>query len=156
MQILSVDLGADMVPGLALGAELPARIMNDQPRSLQEHIITPGLLARAPPLLRRSAEPGGDVCLLLHVLDQWLLGQASGLAFQWSALRVCYRHDLRCHSDDADRQSLRSEDGTPLLPESRIFSNPMYGWHSLRVSNSLGRHLCSSAPVGFWDGGLPT
>ena len=48
MQILSVDLGADMVPGLALGAELPEPgIMNDQPRSLKEHIITPGLLARS-------------------------------------------------------------------------------------------------------------
>ena len=48
MQILSVDLGADMVPGLALGAEPPeSGVMDKPPRSLREHIITPGLLARS-------------------------------------------------------------------------------------------------------------
>lgn len=48
MQILSVDLGADMIPGLALGAEPPeSGVMEKPPRSLGEHIITPGLLAKS-------------------------------------------------------------------------------------------------------------
>jgi magnesium-transporting ATPase (P-type) len=48
MQILSVDLGADMIPGLAIGAEPPeSGVMDKPPRSLQEHIITPGLLAKS-------------------------------------------------------------------------------------------------------------
>jgi len=48
MQILAIDLGTDMVPALALGAEAPEPgLMDRKPRSLKEHVITPGLLARA-------------------------------------------------------------------------------------------------------------
>src|SRR5512139_1529059 len=48
MQVLSVDLGTDLVPALALGAEPPeAGIMDRPPRKLSEHAITPALLVRA-------------------------------------------------------------------------------------------------------------
>lgn len=48
MQILAVDLGTDLVPALALGAEPPEPgVMSRPPRKLSEHVITPGLLARA-------------------------------------------------------------------------------------------------------------
>ena len=48
MQILSIDLGTDLVPALALGAEPPEPgIMERPPRNPSEHAITPGLLARA-------------------------------------------------------------------------------------------------------------
>src|SRR5262245_24979817 len=48
MQILSIDLGTDIVPALALGAEPPEPgIMNKPPRSLQEHVITRSLLLRS-------------------------------------------------------------------------------------------------------------
>jgi magnesium-transporting ATPase (P-type) len=48
MQILSVDLGTDLVPALALGAEPPEPgLMNRPPRRLEEHVITPGMLIRA-------------------------------------------------------------------------------------------------------------
>lgn len=48
MQVLSVDLGTDMVPALALGAELPEPgLMDRPPRSLKEHVISGPLLARA-------------------------------------------------------------------------------------------------------------
>jgi magnesium-transporting ATPase (P-type) len=48
MQILSIDLGTDLVPALALGAEKPEPgIMDKPPRDLHEHVITPALLARA-------------------------------------------------------------------------------------------------------------
>ncbi|HEY7493172.1 MAG TPA: cation-translocating P-type ATPase C-terminal domain-containing protein, partial [Candidatus Tectomicrobia bacterium] len=48
MQILAVDLGTDMLPALALGAE-PAEpgVMDRPPRSRHEHIITGSLLRRA-------------------------------------------------------------------------------------------------------------
>lgn len=48
MQILAVDLGTDMVPALALGAEPPELgLMERPPRNLREHVITWPLLARA-------------------------------------------------------------------------------------------------------------
>ena len=48
MQILSIDLGTDMVPALALGAENPEPgLMDVPPRSLNEHLITRALLGRA-------------------------------------------------------------------------------------------------------------
>jgi Ca2+-transporting ATPase len=52
MQILSIDLGTDLVPALALGAEPPEPgIMDHPPRKLTEHAITPALLLRAYPFL---------------------------------------------------------------------------------------------------------
>nr|WP_321506690.1 cation-transporting P-type ATPase [uncultured Methanoregula sp.] len=48
MQILSIDLGTDLLPGLALGTEPPEPgVMDKPPRDLNEHVITPALLARA-------------------------------------------------------------------------------------------------------------
>lgn len=48
MQILAVDLGTDLAPALALGAEPPEPgVMDRPPRSRREHVITGGLLARA-------------------------------------------------------------------------------------------------------------
>jgi magnesium-transporting ATPase (P-type) len=48
MQILAVDLGTDMLPALALGAEPPAAgTMAQPPRRRSERLLSPGLLARA-------------------------------------------------------------------------------------------------------------
>ena len=48
MHILSIDLGTDIVPALALGAEPPeAGIMDRPPRNLDEHVITRSLLLRS-------------------------------------------------------------------------------------------------------------
>jgi P-type Ca2+ transporter type 2C len=48
MQILSIDLGTDIVPALALGAEPPEPgIMDHPPRDLREHVITRALLLRS-------------------------------------------------------------------------------------------------------------
>ncbi len=48
MEILSVDLGTDLIPALALSAEPPEPgVMNRPPRTLNEHIITRDLLLRA-------------------------------------------------------------------------------------------------------------
>jgi Ca2+-transporting ATPase len=48
MHVLSIDLGTDLVPALALGAEVPEPgVMDNPPRSLKDHIITLPLLVRA-------------------------------------------------------------------------------------------------------------
>ena len=48
IQILAVDLGTDMLPALALGAERPdPRVMQRPPRPRRERLLTWGLLARA-------------------------------------------------------------------------------------------------------------
>lgn len=48
MQILSIDLGTDIMPALALGVEPPeSHIMDQHPRNLKEHVITRSLLLRA-------------------------------------------------------------------------------------------------------------
>jgi potassium/sodium efflux P-type ATPase len=52
MQILSIDLGTDLVPALALGAEPPEpAVMDTPPRSRHAHVITSSLLLRAYPWL---------------------------------------------------------------------------------------------------------
>jgi magnesium-transporting ATPase (P-type) len=52
LQILSIDLGTDIVPALALGAEPPEPgVMDRPPRDLGEHTITRSLLLRAYPWL---------------------------------------------------------------------------------------------------------
>ena len=48
MAILAIDLGTDLVPALALGAERPEPgLMDRPPRRLTDHIVTPGLVGRA-------------------------------------------------------------------------------------------------------------
>lgn len=46
--VLAIDLGTDIIPGMALGAELPNKgLMNQRPRSRQDHILTMGVYMRA-------------------------------------------------------------------------------------------------------------
>lgn len=48
MPILSIDLGTDLVPALALGSEPPEPgIMDKPPRNLKEHVITKSLMMRS-------------------------------------------------------------------------------------------------------------
>lgn len=46
--VLAIDLGTDIIPGMALGAELPHKgLMNLPPRSTKEHILTKEVYFRA-------------------------------------------------------------------------------------------------------------
>lgn len=46
--VLAIDLGTDILPGMALGTELPHKgLMNQKPRSRKEHILTMGVYWRA-------------------------------------------------------------------------------------------------------------
>lgn len=48
MHVLSIDLGTDIMPALALGVEPPEPgIMDRSPRSLKEHVVTRAMLTRA-------------------------------------------------------------------------------------------------------------
>ncbi len=48
MQVLSIDLGTDMVPALALGAEPPEPgLMDRPPRDLREHVVNVSLILRS-------------------------------------------------------------------------------------------------------------
>ncbi|MDP2850794.1 MAG: cation-transporting P-type ATPase [Sulfuricurvum sp.] len=46
--VLAIDLGTDIIPGMALGAELPNKgLMNLPPRNRKDHILTLGVYGRA-------------------------------------------------------------------------------------------------------------
>lgn len=48
MQVLAVDLGTDMLPAVALGADTPQPgLMSEKPRSLKEPLLNRGLLGKA-------------------------------------------------------------------------------------------------------------
>jgi sodium/potassium-transporting ATPase subunit alpha len=67
MQILAVDLGTDMLPALALGAEKPSpAVMKTPPRSPKERLLNRPLLTRAYLVLgpiEAAAGLFGDRCL---------------------------------------------------------------------------------------------
>jgi Ca2+-transporting ATPase len=88
MQILAIDLGTDLVPALALGAEPPEQgVMERPPRRLGEHVITGGLLARAYlwlGLLQSTAAMAAFYFLFWSngYWGQWLDLPASGLLYR--------------------------------------------------------------------------
>ncbi len=72
MQVLSVDLGTDMLPALALGVEQPEPgLMDKPPRSLKEHVISGPLLARSYLLLGTVQ---GICALLAFFFHYWTHG----------------------------------------------------------------------------------
>jgi potassium/sodium efflux P-type ATPase len=75
LQILAVDLGTDMVPALALGAEPPEPgIMERPPRPRQEFLLNLPLLLRAYGFL-------GVIEALLSMLGFWLVWAGHGYSF---------------------------------------------------------------------------
>lgn len=78
IQILAVDLGTDMLPALALGAELPhPDVMNRPPRQRGERLLSWPLLARAY-LFLGPLEATAALALFFSVLGSqgWVWGQA--------------------------------------------------------------------------------
>jgi len=69
IQILAVDLGTDMLPALALGAEKPdPDVMNRPPRARNERLLSWGLLARAY-LFLGVLEAAAAMAVFFFVLD---------------------------------------------------------------------------------------
>jgi sodium/potassium-transporting ATPase subunit alpha len=82
IQILAVDLGTDMLPALALGAEKPhADVMTRPPRPRHERLLSWPLLARAY-LFLGPLEALGALAVFFFVLDTggWHYGDLPGLA----------------------------------------------------------------------------
>ncbi|PIX96395.1 MAG: ATPase [Hydrogenophilales bacterium CG_4_9_14_3_um_filter_63_34] len=78
IQILAVDLGTDMLPALALGAEPPhPGLMREPPRPRGQHLLTSGLLLRAY-LFLGVLEAVAAMATFFFVLDGggWKYGQA--------------------------------------------------------------------------------
>lgn len=72
MQVLSIDLGTDMVPALALGAEPPEPgLMDKPPRDLKEHVITIGLMLRSLAYLGLAA---GAAAMIAFYYQYWTNG----------------------------------------------------------------------------------
>lgn len=77
MHVLAIDLGTDIVPALALGAEPPEPgLMEKPPRDLKEHVITRPLLVRAYLLL-------GTVASLAAMAAFYFLYWTNGYRGQW-------------------------------------------------------------------------
>jgi sodium/potassium-transporting ATPase subunit alpha len=82
IQILAVDLGTDMLPALALGAEKPhADVMNRPPRPHHERLLSWPVLARAY-LFLGPLEALGALATFFFVLDAggWSYGELPGPA----------------------------------------------------------------------------
>jgi sodium/potassium-transporting ATPase subunit alpha len=80
IQILAVDLGTDMLPALALGAEKPdPEVMQRPPRARRERLLSWGMLARAY-LFLGVLEAAGSLALFLVVLHAagWRYGEMPG------------------------------------------------------------------------------
>jgi magnesium-transporting ATPase (P-type) len=82
IQILAVDLGTDMLPALALGAEKPdPGVMHRPPRARSERLLSWGLLARAYMFLG-VLEAAAAMAVYFFVLDAagWHYGTVLGRA----------------------------------------------------------------------------
>ncbi|HUX25005.1 MAG TPA: cation-transporting P-type ATPase [Burkholderiales bacterium] len=82
IQILAVDLGTDMLPALALGAERPdPEVMKRPPRARAQRLLSPGLIARAY-LFLGVLEAAAAMALFFFVLDAagWRYGELPGKA----------------------------------------------------------------------------
>ena len=80
IQILAVDLGTDMLPALALGAEKPdPEVMNRPPRARGERLLSWGLIARAY-LFLGVLEAAAAMAVFFFVLDAagWHYGDLPG------------------------------------------------------------------------------
>jgi magnesium-transporting ATPase (P-type) len=78
IQILAVDLGTDMLPALALGAErAEPDVMRRPPRPRHEHLLTPRLLLRAYGFLG-PIQAAGALAAWYFLLDRggWRWGDA--------------------------------------------------------------------------------
>ncbi len=88
MEVLSIDLGTDMVPALALGAEPPEPgLMDKPPRSLREHVITLSLIVRSLVFLGSIQSIAVMVAFYYHYwthgyAGQWLNLPNSGWLYQ--------------------------------------------------------------------------
>lgn len=86
MQILSIDLGTDMMPALGLGTELPEKgIMDQPPRSLKSRLLNGKLFVKA---FLWYGMLEGIICMAAYFYANWVHGwpgvplASSGIVYQ--------------------------------------------------------------------------
>ncbi len=154
MQVLLVDLGADMIPGLALGAEPPEPgVMTRPPRRQEDHIITTHLLARSYLLLGGVQSLAAMSAFYFQYWTNGYWGQfldlPSGGQLYMSATSMTLAAIVTTQMDNllAQRTERRS------IIKSDIFQQfPNLGGRSLRTCHSISCYLHSFTPVDLWDG----
>ena len=149
MQILAIDLGTDLVPALALGAEPPEPGMMDRPpRRLSEHVITRALLVRAYAWLGMIQSLAAMSAFYCHVLDERLLGPVARSARGWAALPRGHGHDAGRSGGDADWQSLCPAHGISLgVPDALGQESLGVGRDGHRTVAAGLAPLCAGAPA---------
>ena len=125
MQVLSIDLGTDIMPALALGAEPPEPGLMDRPPptplGARHHLAASAARLYLP---GPAPEPGRDDGLLLPFLEKRLLGPVAGPPFRWGALPVGDRNGARRRCQHPGRQPLRTTHGAHLGLPHRLLQQP--------------------------------
>jgi potassium/sodium efflux P-type ATPase len=129
MQILAVDLGTDLVPALALGAEKPEPgIMQRPPRQRNEHVISAGLLMRAYLIL-------GPVQALLAMSAFYFHYWTNGYWGQWVNLpdsgwiyQAATAMTLAAVVTTQIGNLLAQRTAQSTIFSTRFFSNPLIAW----------------------------
>ena len=157
IQILAVDLGTDMLPALALGAEKPdPGVMQRPPRARNERLLSWGLMARAY-LFLGVLEAAAAMAVFFFVLNAagWQYGDASGP--KRSAVPA---GDLRLPRDDrgdADDECLPVPPPAEVVAVLRAVQQPATSCWAWRQSWAMilfiiytpaGNWLFGTAPIG--------
>jgi magnesium-transporting ATPase (P-type) len=136
MQILAIDLGTDMAPALALGAEPPEPgTMDRPPRSRHDHVITRGMLVRSYLFLGAIQSVAAMAAFYLFFWTNGFAGQwldlpsdgplyAAATAMTFSSIVLTQVGNLFAHR--TDRMSITE------LGRRRLLGNPLI-WIGLAV-----------------------
>lgn len=128
IQILAVDLGTDMLPALALGAEAPqADLMREPPRARSERLLHGPLLSRAF-LWLGGLEAMASLTVFFHVLQDggWRYGALPGNQdpLYLQATTACLATIVMAQGVNV----FLCRDARKSLFSCGLFSNPLLGW----------------------------
>ena len=143
MQMLSIDLGTDIVPALALGAEPPEPgVMDRPPRSLKEHVITRSVLTRAYLWLGPVQSLAAMAAFYFRYWTNGYWGQWLDLPGGRRPLPFGHSDGPRRRGDHADRQPVRpTHRAHVVLPLSTVQQPPDLGGHRHRAVPGQYAHL---------------
>jgi calcium-translocating P-type ATPase len=165
MQILAVDLGTDMLPALALGAEQPsAGVMQRPPRPRGERLLSWRLLARAY-LFLGMLEAAAAMAAFFYVLDGggWRYGEllAASAPLYVTATTACFAAIVAAQvvnvflcRDDRHSVFARGRHHNPLILWGIVFELWLAAFI---IYTPWGNRIFATAPLdaGFWLFMLP-
>src|SRR5262249_37982868 len=105
--------------------------------------------------VRAHPEPRRHECLLLHVLDQWLLGSVARPASEWFPVLRCHSDDTGVNRDDPNRQPIGPAYGTyPGLLDHVVQQSFGVGGDCHRTGAAGLAPLRTCVPASLWHGAL--